>query len=355
MFLASILLRTKQRRSIFRNETIEPMKKYILLSFGIVFILACKQEKESLLPGVKGEANDIIVVMSGDFWESEPGETIRAGISELVPGLPQEEPKFDYLHVPHSNFSQVYKRQRNILITKITPGIEKRLLVQYDTWANTQVVLTIMAPNPEEFIKLYNEKASEINDIIFTAELKRIQQAHKANPEKAIVGKLKRNHNIDLTIPKGYKLNSDTTNFVYLINEYRDITEGVLVYYYPYTDTNTFTNEYLINKRNSLTKKYVPGEADGSYMITEDKYEPDTFEYNLNGNRYTKEIRGLWKIKDGFAMGGPFISITQYDEARKRIVTVEGFIFAPAHDKRNLIRRVEAIVYSLDFVENTPE
>jgi hypothetical protein len=46
-------------------------------------------------------------------------------------------------------------------------------------------------------------------------------------------------------------------------------------------------------------------------------------------------------------MGGPFISLVQLDEKRNKIITVDGFVFAPAHKKRELIRQMEAILYSL--------
>lgn len=327
------------------------MKHILLFTLSLVILSACKQEQDSLLPGVKGAANEIVIVMKSDFWESETGDAIRLNISEYVSGLPMEEPRFNFMYVPHSNFDRVYKRQRNIIITKISPEYPAKLHIQKDTWAKTQIVLTITAPNEEAFIELYNERAAEINDIISNAELKRLQNAQKANPAKDLVARLKSNHEIDLTIPKGYKLNIDSSNFVYMLNEYRDIIEGILVYYYPYTDTNTFSNEFLVKKRDEIGKKYVPGEVDGSYMATEPLYELDAYEYNLKGNRYTKELRGLWKIVNGKAMGGPFVSITQYDEARQRIVTVEGFVFAPGHNKRNLVRRVEAVLYSLDFPE----
>lgn len=327
------------------------MKHTLLFTLALISLVGCKQEQDSLLPGVKGAANEIIIVMKSNYWESEPGDAIRQNISELVPGLPSEEPQFNFMYVPHSNFERVYKRQRNIIITKISPEYPAKIHHQRDTWAKTQIVFTITAPNPEAFIELYTDRADEINNIISNAELKRLQNAHRANPAKDLVARLMRNHEINLTIPKGYQLNIDSSNFIYMLNEYRDIIEGVIVYYYPYTDTNTFTNEYLVQRRDEIGKKYVPGEIDGSYMATEPLYALDAYEYKLNGNRYTKEIRGLWKIVNGKAMGGPFVSITQYDEARQRIVTVEGFVFAPGHNKRNLVRRLEAVLYSLDFPE----
>lgn len=332
------------------------MKKIIVipLFLSLFIVYACKHQHgkdSSLLPSVKGEANHIVVVMNGSKWKGEPGNTIREFILENIPGLPSEETKFNYLFVPHSNFDQVYKRQRNILISKIGPDYKERVIVQHDMWAKSQLVITVMAPTPEAFIKLYKQKGDEINEIITTAELKRLTETYKSNPEQKVVEAIKKEHNILLDIPKGFKINIDTTDFVWLRNEYRDIIEGIIIYDYPYTDTNTFTQKYLVEKRNSYLKKYIEGEVDGSYMATEEKYELYSYEYNLNGGLFTKELRGLWKMKNGLAMGGPFVSISQYDKERKRIVTVEGFIFAPAHEKRNLLRRVEAIVYSLTYPE----
>jgi len=62
------------------------------------------------------------------------------------------------------------------------------------------------------------------------------------------------------------------------------------------------------------------------------------------------EIRGLWRVENAF-MGGPFVSLSTVDETRNRVVTVEGFVYAPKADKRNLMRQVEAVVYSLQIME----
>jgi hypothetical protein len=50
-------------------------------------------------------------------------------------------------------------------------------------------------------------------------------------------------------------------------------------------------------------------------------------------------------------MGGPFMSLTQLDENRNKIITIEGFVFAPAHKKRELMRQMEAILYSIKIPE----
>jgi hypothetical protein len=49
----------------------------------------------------------------------------------------------------------------------------------------------------------------------------------------------------------------------------------------------------------------------------------------------------------GDMMGGPFVSHARLDEANQRVIVVEGFVYAPEKDKRNIIRQVEASLYTL--------
>ncbi|HNZ72795.1 MAG TPA: DUF4837 family protein, partial [Prolixibacteraceae bacterium] len=63
---------------------------------------------------------------------------------------------------------------------------------------------------------------------------------------------------------------------------------------------------------------------------------------------YAVEVRGLWQVENDF-MGGPFVSLSILDVLKRRVVTVEGFVYAPANKKRNLLQQVEAMAYSLKF------
>jgi hypothetical protein len=60
-------------------------------------------------------------------------------------------------------------------------------------------------------------------------------------------------------------------------------------------------------------------------------------------------MRGQFRMENDFGFGGPFISLTTLDEKRNRVVTIEGYVFAPNSPKRELIRDLEAILYSLEF------
>ena len=45
--------------------------------------------------------------------------------------------------------------------------------------------------------------------------------------------------------------------------------------------------------------------------------------------------------------GGPFVNYSFYDEEQARIYMIDGMVFAPKHDKRELLRQAEAIAYTL--------
>ena len=95
-------------------------------------------------------------------------------------------------------------------------------------------------------------------------------------------------------------------------------------------------------------KARVGGVIEGSYMGTEYKHIVPIFTpISVQNNAYCAEVRGLWKMYEGAAMGGPFVQHTRLDEVNQRIITAEVFIFAPGQKKRNALRQAEAILYTL--------
>ena len=80
-------------------------------------------------------------------------------------------------------------------------------------------------------------------------------------------------------------------------------------------------------------------------MTTEKQFEQTQNVLKHNGN-YASEMRGLWKLEGDF-MGGPYVSLSELDAANQRIITAYAFVYAPSKDKRNFIRQMEAMIYSL--------
>jgi uncharacterized membrane protein YcgQ (UPF0703/DUF1980 family) len=82
-------------------------------------------------------------------------------------------------------------------------------------------------------------------------------------------------------------------------------------------------------------------------MTTDMKFPMVYKEYTYK-DEYTAELRGLWYTDHDF-MGGPFVSLSKVDEINGRIVTIEGFVYAPKTSKRNYVAQLEAVLHTLHF------
>ena len=128
--------------------------------------------------------------------------------------------------------------------------------------------------------------------------------------------------------------------------------QNFVIYSYPYRDKNTFTKEYFVHKRDSVMKINIPGAREGMYMMT-DSLLTDVRPIVVQGD-YAFEARGLWRVK-GDLMGGPFVSHSRVDRANQRVIVVEIFVYAPEKLKRDLVRQLEASLYTLKLPSSKQE
>ena len=93
-------------------------------------------------------------------------------------------------------------------------------------------------------------------------------------------------------------------------------------------------------------KANIPGAREGMYMATDSLMTVDVRPINVHGE-YAMEARGLWRVKGDF-MGGPYVSHARLDKANQRIIVSEIFVYSPDKMKRNLVRQMEASLYTLE-------
>lgn len=323
-------------------------QSYFLLIF--LFLISCNsgKMKKNLLPGVSGKAGEVLVIMEKEDWKGKCGETVRQSFLQDVQGLPQSEPMLNPVNINKKAFSELFKIHRNIVYVQISKNIETpKITVERDKWATPQIVINISAPSKENFILLFSENREKILHLILQAERDRLTTNYKKYAEYEVIDKIEKKANIKIIVPKSYTYDMDTTNFIWISHETPQISQGVFIYWYTYSDTAMFSKSELIRKRNEILKKYVSGPQKGSYMTTENQIPPILNTYLLKKD-YFAEIRGLWKV-EGDYMGGPFVSISRLDKKNNRIVTADGYVYAPKYDKRNYMRQIEAILYSIEF------
>ncbi|MBX7095841.1 MAG: DUF4837 family protein [Flavobacteriales bacterium] len=334
------------------------MAKHLsFLAFVLILFSSCESGSTYKMAS-SGLSGELIVIMEDNYWNGALGDTARWYLEDVQPGLPQQEYLFNIGQYDHDGFSKIVKGHRNIILFEVGLKYDSSK-TEYlkDIWASDQIVVKITAETPELAAAEFSKESSRIISLFNTTERDRMIARHKSDNSTSISDQLLKKHNLSLVLPGDCRLAEDHGDFIwitrdrikYVNGEAHDVDEGIFIYSYPYTDDSTFTLSYLIAKRDSMCKAYVPGPSDGSYMGTEtdSTYYPKLFASSLNG-KYAAEIRGLYKTVNDY-YGGPFISLSTFDEKRNRIVTVDCFVFAPKFHKREYLREMEAVCYSLSF------
>ena len=323
------------------------MKVKLLALIAPIFILGSCIESTYTLPSVSGSRFEILVVMNDSSWQAPSGRAVVALLDQDMFGLPQPEPVMSINQCSQLEFSDLLKPSRNILLTDIsTKYTGPKIAYSKNKWAQPQTVVKITAPNDSALRKIIEESGEKILDYFLTSERDRQIRFNKDYVNNKAKTEIESMFGIQIDIPQGITRATKGKDFYWITNDQPNVRQDIVVYSYPYTDKNTFTKEYLLAKRDSFMKANIPGEIKGSHMGTEYKYADPRFREIWVNDGYCAEITGLWKMVNGGSMGGPFYSHTRLDEINQRVITVEGFVFAPGTKKRNHIRFLEAVLFT---------
>ncbi|HDR50838.1 MAG TPA: DUF4837 family protein [Mariniphaga anaerophila] len=324
-------------------KTIHQIFSLIILSA----LISCQNsESTGLSKNVTGKAGELVVVITDEAWDGSPGKLIRQTLAQEHVALPQDEPIFDLVRVPHEGFRSIFKTTRNIVQTRISSNVDSTgVMFQDNVWASPQATVIIQAKNETEFEKLFNENRDRIMAYFLRAERNRLTTNYERYYERGIFNVLDRDFDITMKVAPGFQIAEQKKDFIWLRYETPEISQGIIIYTFPYVSDSAFTVDYQLKVRDSILKAHVPGPTPGSYMATEKRIDQVNNVGRHNGN-YMSEMRGLWRVMNDF-MGGPYISLAELDAANQRVIVAYGYVFAPSKDKRNLLRQVEAMIYSL--------
>ena len=330
----------KKDTAVTKNEQTQKKVKKITKSTS--------KKKSLLMPNASGLPYEMLVVMGDDQWERPLGRAVFNVLDTDVPGLPQSERSFRITRVNPSAFnSNMFRIMRNVIKVDIQNiYTQPKLKFARNVYAYPQMVMTLQAPDEASLAAYVNENAQAIIDFFTRAEMNReienLREQH--NPEvsrlaQEILG-------VDVWVPWEVNQFKKGEDFLWASTNTGKKDMSIVLYSYPYTDKNTFTLDYFLNKRDSVMKVNIPGAFEGSYMSTQRDFvyvEDATVQ-----GKYAQVARGLWRVK-GDRMGGPFVSHSRVDEVNGRVIVAEAFIYAPESLKRDLMRRMEAALYTLQL------
>lgn len=333
-----------------------PVKKYFWLILVWLAVSACDQDASHLLPRYTGAPGELLVIMPDPLFESRPGDLIYEYFGAYQPMLPQGEPRFDIVQMSPEQINHITRQHRNLLFVNIasnstgTPRVEAKR----NKWASEQLVAELYASSIDEFDSLMRENGGALVEKFNEFERRRLQSNFEFRKHHDISTRLQSEHRLNITVPSDCDLAVNQSDFVWIKRQrernvsgtMHDILQGVLIYHYPYTEDSAFSPARLLAVRDSVLRQYVPGSVEGSYMSTEYLIPPEakTLTYR---DEFAIELRGLWKVRNGAPMGGPFVSLTFLDKELGRVVTAEGFVFAPKFPKREYLREIEAMIFTI--------
>ena len=330
------------------------MKKLQLITLAIALVailVSCKNKNgQSVDRSVGGTSEVLFVTQNDEQWNGQMGQSVRDFFEQEQYGLPQPEKTFRVAHINIDALNDMFKKHRNLIIAEIVPELPNPIIESQYVWkAKPQYAIRIKAKDAETWVKIFDDQKDELKKIFDKNERARFMDFFRPMANAKVMETLKNVYGFTMTVPEGYYVATNKDYCTWLRKEEVDKSFGLIVYQLPYKSTDDLNEENLIATCDSVLKKYIPGPADGSYMALDTEFVPPYFEIIPDFPAgYAVEMRGQWKTEGEF-MGGPYVAYTIINPDATKLITVMGYIYYPNKPKRDLLRQVETIIWSLKF------
>ena len=349
------------------------MKTLLLPLIVSLLLFSCSEKNGDSLPNATGKTGDIYLVMDSLQWKGPLGAMLDSTFNAEMPGLPRPENIFVMRWIDPCRLNFVLKQQKNIIfattLNQNTRGasiIKKIFTADYiqkiksdsslyvntakNVFAKGQEVMYLYGDNEKELMTNIRKNRQQLIDYFNKAERDRLtKNILQSNQLKGLSDLMKKNMQADLRVPMGYKLVINEKDFLWVrqINPKDD--KDIFIARKKYTSQDQFKKDSLVKFRDEICKKYLfeDPEESNSYLLTETTVpfvQVESRPINFN-NRFAIETRGLWRANN-FSMGGPFVSYALVDEATGYLYYLEGFTFSPSRSQREIMRELEAILYT---------
>lgn len=298
-------------------------------------------KKSAYVPESSGNINHVTVVMPEKDWKASLGEKVKSELQEIYEGLPLDEPQFSLVYMNPKAFTGFARQNRNIIWFR-KDSLEGFRLSQ-NQFARPQILATITGIDTESQAFYFQENTELLKQTLIENERK--EKLRRIMKSPTTENTLFKRFGIELTYPSAYKTFKDTTNFVWIQKEVRKGHLNLIAYTLKKNILEGSFNERILNIRDSIGKAYVPGRLEGSYQITERAFRPYYYRAIVDGKQ-AYLTKGTWEVANDF-MAGPFVNYMIQDTLNKRMLVVEGFVFAPTANKRDYMFELNTIINTL--------
>ena len=327
-------------------------------SFCLLLFSQCSSGgKGGYMSGSTGKTNEMMLVISDNFYSSAVADSVKEFFTQYDLCLPQPEGLYDVYTVAQRdlNAQTAIKKHHNILIINVNDTVKEGVFADKDVWAKPQLVVQFNANSDSAFYQLFRKYRWTILEKFDDNELLRARNLTDFGKNVGLSNDIAKQFNLYMSIPAGFQVSKKDDNFLWFFQQRhqktKDMTASIMIWQRPYTAELQFSTDSLIRERNRVGRMYISGPTEGSYMKTATSYiYPQTEIMSDYANGFAVEMRGLWELEGDF-MGGPFISYTFVHPATQQLITIDAFLYHPNHDKRPLLRQLQAVITNVSIPE----
>ena len=313
-----------------------------LSAISVAIVLAGCGDGVKLKPRSSGEACSVVVTGS----DRRACAMVARMLEVEDPGLPQPENAFDVTIAADGSQLGKSRYARAIVVVTVDDKNAPATRIRYekDVFAEPQMIVYLETGNADSLASDHKRVGKSLLSLLRRFEtnvsLRRLRKSHSPAREKEVEKAV----GCRLLIPSDITKTKHGKRFIWLSDDGSVSMRNLCVYSAPGTDVSA---ERLIAIRDSVMRTNIKGETDSMYLTTERRIAPTMKTLHVGG-RTIVEMRGLWQMQ-GDIMGGPFVSHTMVDTLRGVTLTAEAFVYAPGEQKRNIIKRMEAALYTLSL------
>ena len=321
----------------------------------VVGLSSCN-DRPTLMPPSGGRLFEVLVV-------GDDSSIVRDVLQQDVPGLPQSEPQFDVSAIKTDAFKSTLRLSRCIVIVSVNPKAfdVPAMQTERNVWAEPQTVVHINAPSIALLRDSIEAFAPRLLLMLNKAEMSKSLSMirHKRNTKAERL--IQQQFGITMWIPADMIASKQAPDFFWLSNNSPTVMKNIVVYRNWHRTTADgllwyydSPESFFVSARNYWLGRNIKGETDSMQMSTVNGALMDS---PLLGKRQNDRwiFRGLWEMT-GDDMGGPFVSLTLPMDSKQwkqkgdygcDHIVIEGFVFAPGKKKRNAMRELEALLYTV--------
>jgi len=333
------------------------MKKTGIITLVLVLVTAFSSCSEKNVQqrkdrSVGGSSEILLVTQNDEQWNGSIGEAVRGYFEEEQYGLPQPEKTYKVVNINMSALNDMFKKHRNLIIAEINQELPNPVIESENDWMSSpQYAIRIKAKDAETWIKVFDSQKDKLKTAFDGNERERFMNFFRPNANTDAMNKVRNTFGFSMVVPKDFCISVDRDNYMSITKdaETKGLLMNLIIYELPYNSESDFSDNHLVRVRDSVVRKYIAGPTDGSYMITDLEFVPPVFTVLPDFPAgYAVEMRGMWNMHNEF-MAGPFVSYTFVDPQHTKLYTVEGFVYYPNKEKRDFLKQLESMIYSIKF------